>query len=422
MRIGIIGGGAAGLTTAWLLDRHHEVTLFEKQSRLGGHAQTIQVEQEGRSIGIDAGFEFFSTTMFPVFTRLLESLGVALHPFPMTITLSTTDRRQVSLLPPIRNGRVFWSAVAPRPLAEMVQLQQVLKRSASLIETQDSSLTLKQFFGSLSLSPAFQDEFLYPLLLGGWCVERDEFESFSAYNVLSYYTLNRPSGMRAKPWIEVVGGTQVYIQALAQTLAQTQIRLQATITHLARAGAGYVVYLADGSAYEYDHLVLATNAYDARTLLRPLDGWEALTHLLGAFEYFKTTVAIHGDQRLMPAKREHWSVVNMRFDGSHSCTTFWKPWKSRVPIFRSWIPYEGRLPEPLFALATYDHPKVTPAYFRAQTEVAAFQGLDHLWLAGIYTHAIDCHESAIMSAIKIAQQLAPHSTRLKVLLMEASQR
>jgi len=416
MRIGIIGGGASGLTTAWLLDGHHDVILFEKQARLGGHAQTIEVEQEGRSIGIDAGFEFFSPTMFPVFTRLLKCLGVALHRFPLTVTFSTTDHRRVSLLPPIRNGRVSWSAFAPRPLAELLQFQHVVNRSAALIQSQDTSLTLEQFLTPLPLTDAFKSDFLYPIMLAGWCLEMDEFKGFSAYNVLSYFFLNRPSGITAKPWIEVEGGTQVYIQALTQLLARTQLKLQATITRVARSGAAYVVHLADGSAYEFDHLVLATNAAEARALLAHLDDRETLTHLLGAFEYFKTTIAVHGDQRLMPAKKNHWSVVNIRFDGKHSSTTMWKHWKSRTPILRSWITYEDRLPEPLFALATYSHPKVTPTYFRAQAELAAFQGQDQLWLAGIYTQGLDCHESAIRSAIKVAQQLAPHSIRLKTLL------
>jgi predicted NAD/FAD-binding protein len=416
VRIGIIGGGAAGLTTAWLLDGHHDVTVFEQQPRLGGHAQTIQVDQEGRSVGIDAGFEFFSSSMFPVFLRLLKCLGVPLRRFPMTITFSATGRRRVSLLPPFRNGRVFWSALAPRSLTEMLQFQHVINRSAALIQSQDTSLTLEQFLTSLPLSAAFKRDFLYPQLLGGWCLEMDDFKGFSAYNVLSYYFLNKPSGITARPWIEVEGGTQVYIQMLAQGLAHTQIKLQATISRVARSGAAYVVHLADGSACEFDDLVLATNAYEARALLAALDGREALAHLLGAFEYFKTTIAVHGDQRLMPARKDHWSVVNTRFDGTHSSTTMWKPWKSRAPLFKSWITYADRLPEPLFALATYYHPKVTPGYFKAQAALVPFQGQDHLWLVGMYIQGRDCHESAICSAIKVAEQLAPGSLRLKALL------
>jgi len=417
VRIGIIGGGAAGLTTAWLLDGHHEVMLFEQQARLGGHAQTIQVEQEGRSIGIDAGFEFFSLSMFPLFTRLLERLGVALHHFPMTVTISITNPARVSLLPPFRQGRVFWSALAPRPLADMLQFQHVMAQSAALMQSEDTSLTLEQFLRPLRLSGAFRREFLVPLLLGGWCLEMEEFLGFSAYNVLSYFYLNKPSGLTAKPWMEVEGGTAIYIQALADALTQeTRLHLQTDVTRLERSGAGYVVHLADGRAYECDELVLATNAAQARGLLSPLESQHALAQCLGAFEYFQTTIAVHGDQRLMPARRDHWSLVNIRCDGRHSSSTMWKPWKGHTPIFKSWITYEDRVPEPLFALATYSHPKVTPAYFRAQAELAAFQGRDHLWLAGMYTRGVDCHESAIRSAIRVAQQLAPDSARLKWLL------
>ncbi|HEY7416538.1 MAG TPA: NAD(P)-binding protein, partial [Ktedonobacteraceae bacterium] len=128
MRVGIIGGGASGLITAWLLEGQHTVTLFEKQARLGGHAQTIQVEQEGQAIGIDAGFEFFSPAMFPLLTRLLKLSGVAVRQFPMTLTLYTPNQRKVSLIPPIRNRRVVWSAFAPRTLADMLQFLQVINR------------------------------------------------------------------------------------------------------------------------------------------------------------------------------------------------------------------------------------------------------------------------------------------------------
>src|SRR5258708_17472093 len=119
MRIGIVGGGAAGLTTAWLLSDEHEVVLFEQQDRLGGHAHTIEVALAGERIAVDAGFEFFSGAMFPTFMRLLSVLGVPLHRYPITATLYSTDNRYVALLPPLRNGRVVWPTMGPRQIAVM---------------------------------------------------------------------------------------------------------------------------------------------------------------------------------------------------------------------------------------------------------------------------------------------------------------
>jgi predicted NAD/FAD-binding protein len=83
MRIGIIGGGAAGLTTAWLLERDHDVTLFEKDDRLGGHAHTVDIEVDGRPLAVDAGFQFFARSdAYATFNRLLDALDVPRTSYP----------------------------------------------------------------------------------------------------------------------------------------------------------------------------------------------------------------------------------------------------------------------------------------------------------------------------------------------------
>jgi uncharacterized protein len=86
------------------------------------------------------------------------------------------------------------------------------------------------------------------------------------------------------------------------------------------------------------------------------------------------------------------------------------------PIFKSWVTYEKELPQPLYALRTYWHAKINAAYFEAQKGITQLQGANHLWFAGVYTHDVDSHESAVLSAIKVAQRLAPQSARLKKLM------
>jgi predicted NAD/FAD-binding protein len=62
---------------------------------------------------------------------------------------------------------------------------------------------------------------------------------------------------------------------------------------------------------------------------------------------------------------------------------------------------------------------VDAAYFGAQKALQPYQGINNLWLAGIYMHDIDCHESAVVSGIKVAQALAPNSPRLRQLTSTA---
>lgn len=415
MRIGIIGAGAAGLAAAWALDDVAHVTLFECENRPGGHAHTIEIELNGQRYGIDAGAEFFSTAMFPLFTQLLRVLKVPLHTYPMSTTLYTTDNKRVTVLPPVRQGKILWSAMKPRQLADLLRFQYVLRSAKHLMQQRNTSLTLEQFLERLHLSADFKENFLYPFLLSGWCVEPDVFRHFIAYDVLRYTYMHVPSILSPFHWVDIAGGTSSYVQALIRDLRGAEIRLSCPVERITRYKDVYLVEDASGRVSEFDHLILATNACDACGLLRELPGVADIRQKLANIVYFRTTIAIHGDERLMPANKTNWSVVNIRYDGVHSSTTVWKSWRSDVPIFKSWITYETQLPGPLYALATYYHPEVNHAYFEAQRSLAPIQSRDNLWFAGMYTHDVDCHESAITSGIQVAQCLAPEAPRLKQL-------
>lgn len=419
MHIGIIGGGGAGLVTAWLLEAEHKVTVYEEASRLGGHAYTIPVEVDGQTAMLDAGFEFFSEAMFPTFTRLLRRLNAPLRPYAATVTFYTTDQRQVMILPPSRHGHVYWPGLAPRPLANLLQLAYLLWSARKLMQRRDNTLTLQQFVDRVPfLSRNFKTTFLYPFLLAQWCVEPDEFHQFMAYNALRYSYMHQKLSLRPPQMLDLDGGLHVYIRLVQQELQYAQVRLSAKLLNIQRTKHGLQVQAADGSVQVYDALVLTTNAQVASHLLAGVDGMEEASHQLGRVAYFPTTIALHGDTRLMPAHHKHWSVVNIRYDGAHAQNSVWKPWRhpASKPIFKSWVSHENYLPEPLYATATFVHPKINRDYFEAQKAVQNLQGQHGIWFAGVQTYDVDCHESVILSAVQIARQLSPDSPRLHHLL------
>src|SRR5450755_3261573 len=107
MKVAVIGGGGAGLISAWLLDGIHDVTLYEKEKRLGGHADTITIDVQGKLVKLDGGFEFFSDAMFPTYVRLLKLLNVPLTPFPMLVTMFDIRTGDGYLMPPFHGWRIF---------------------------------------------------------------------------------------------------------------------------------------------------------------------------------------------------------------------------------------------------------------------------------------------------------------------------
>lgn len=418
-RVGVIGSGGSGLTTTWLLDQDYDVTLFEIQDRLGGHANSIEVEVDGQLVPIEAGFEFISQTQFPHFYNLLKNiLQVPLHEYTLVTTFYRTTDDDALILPPIHDGIIEWESMQPHDIFTMGQFDYLLSKSERLIAIENVGISFEDFVESFSFNKSFKNEFLYPFVAAGWGVSKEDIKKFSAYDALKYVVKGKDAPNYQ--WIEIVGGTQKYIKALASELQNTVIKLSSKITQITYDNGIYTVMEEDGTQSQFDHLVIATNAMEAAKLLKDIPERLDLRSMLSQIEYFKTTIAIHGDERFMPRDKRDWTVVNVRYDGTNSATTVHKKWLSETPIFKSWLTFDVRspedngdpMPEPLYDLVQYDHPKADLKYFQVQKAIGMIQGNHNLWFAGNYTHDNDSHESAIVSAIKIAKKLAPESARL----------
>jgi predicted NAD/FAD-binding protein len=416
VRVGIIGAGVAGLTAAWLLQDEHEVTLLEKQPRLGGHAHTVEVQHAGETIPAESGFEFFAEEGYPTFSKLLHLLHVRLRRYPMTFTLYSAKSGRAHLLPPSRTGFFFWPTLAPRSLAYLVQFAFLLRRAEELVTRRDTAVTIQEFIERFPFSPAFRAAFLYPFLGGGWGFPLPEFRRMAAYNVLKYLVVLRPVGLTPRAFSEVAGGIATYVAALRAAMPRVTIRAGADIRHVRRCSGGFTAVDAAGNAYNFEHLVFATNAVEAGRLLRGVDGAEAERAVLHRFRYLRSTIAVHGDRRFMPREQRHWSVFNIRWSPERSLGTVWQQHRASIPLFRSWMAPDDPTPEPLYHMTHYDHPAMDVEHFAAQRKLAVLQGRHNLRFAGLYAHDIDSHESAVRSAVFIARQLAPGSPHLASLL------
>jgi hypothetical protein len=142
---------------------------------------------------------------------------------------------------------------------------------------------------------------------------------------------------------------------------------------------------------------------------------------MASMEYFITAIAIHGDDRWLPPRRSDWGIVNIAYDGRRSAITVHKPWKSSSRrLYKSWVTFEVanglELPSPLYAMHQFRHPKLTKPYYDVQSSLEnGWQGYKGVWYAGMYTQGLDDHETAITSAMRIAERLAPDSARLAIL-------
>lgn len=420
LRIGIIGAGASGLASAWLLEQDHDVTIFEKEDRLGGHICTIPVTINNQTIAVEAGVEFFSDMMFPEFIKLLRILKVPTRSYPLTYTFYHTNTAEKIMLPPIHEGTLCWQSLKPHAIFDLTQLNHFVNAGKNIMNAHDYDITLSDFADTLMLTHEFKEHFLYPFFAASWGVSPEDMKGFSAYDIIKWALVNEPAHISAAHWNEVVGGMSNYIAALTAQLTSTTINTSCPISAITYADGQYAIHAPDKTHY-FDHIIVATNAMIAKDLLAQVTHAQRVKDALGLVEYFHTVIAVHGDRRFMPASPADWSAVNIRYDGINSALTICKSWMQPFPVFRSWITYTvgvpptDAMPRPLYALKEFYHPKVTAEYFACQQELSRLQGMQNLWIAGFYTHDADSHNNAIVSAINIARKLNPTSERLEAL-------
>jgi predicted NAD/FAD-binding protein len=394
MKIAIVGGGGAGLACAWLLEESHEVTLFEKSERLGGHLETLTIELDGKLHTVDAGVHFFSEQLQPTFVRLVRILGAPFTAYDSAATFF--DRRDgfCVCMPPFGNLARCSALVSRRGIGVLKAMHSVIDHAIDLVEGEgDLFLTLEQFLEQLDLPEDVRREFLVPYLGSYWGVLPEEVLGYSARNVTCYLVRHRPPLIKPRPSLRMVGGMKTYVERLTASLSRTEIR---------REVVGSL-----GDLKAYDRIVVATNAVAAAELLT---GPRA--ELLRGIEYHEATIAVHGDASFMPRDRSRWSSVNAIYDGRSCALTNWQGDNRGVELFRSWITHADRTPERCHAVVKYLHPRPNRAYFAAQRDLAPHQGQDGIWLAGMYAAGYDNHEGALASAIQVARGLAPDAPRL----------
>lgn len=415
--VAIIGAGASGLVSAWLLEQDFHVTLLEKENYIGGHIATIPITIKGKEYPIEAGAEFFSDMMFPEFNKLLKVLQVPTRKYPLSYTFYNTATNHTLVLPPLQDDHILWRSCAPAHWFDLIHFKKFMDKGTITVQTEDHDLTLRDYADELGLPTAFKEQFLYPFFAASWGVTCPDIQNFAAYDIIKWVLLNKPANIHAAHWNEIPGGMNTYVKAIHNQLENTTIVTQCDVTGINKTNSGFKIVTSNGD-FVCDHLVLATNAQIASSLLKNISSAKPVQAALSNIEYFTAHIAIHGDKRLLPPNQADWSAANIAYNNTQSALTISKPWMQEVPLFRSWITYNvwtdapKMMPEPLYALRTYHHPKVTPTYFETQKKLAHLQGKNNLWIAGFYTHDTDSHNSAIVSAINIAKKLAPLSERL----------
>lgn len=410
LRIAVVGAGISGLGAAHRLMADHDVTVFEREPRPGGHSDTTEVPGPDGPVPVDLGFIVCNERTYPRFFALLDELGVATQPSDMSFGVAVPDAQlEYRLTNPatvFAQRRSLVRAPYLRMLWELLRFNRAARELAAAPDGDET--TLGAFVDELGLSAEFRAWFLVPIGSAIWSADPETFLRFPATTYARF--MDNHGLLRVRdmpPWRTVAGGSRTYVHALRARLGP-RLRTGAPVQAVRRTASGVEVVTTDGPE-PYDRVLLAVHSDEALALLEHPTPDER--EVLGAIRYRDNAVTLHRDARLMPVARRAWASWNVRVPpvSEHAPTlTYWMNLLQSLPTGEDWFVSlnSDHLIDPraVAERRTFAHPVFDLEARAAQRRIGALQGVGGVHFAGAWCHN-GFHEDGLRSAYEACESL-----------------
>ena len=409
MRVAIVGAGVSGLVTAHLLQRTHEVTVFEAAGYAGGHANTVTVETETGVHDVDTGFVVFNDRNYPRFERLLARLNVPSQPSTMSFSVSdeSGDFEYSGASP---NGLFANRAhlVTPsfhRMIADLARFN----RDARALLTSREDPSLGRWLEERGYSRAFVERLIVPQVSAVWSADPAQLWSFPARFLVEFFDNHGMLGFGGRPrWRTIRGGSRRYVDALIRPIA-SRLRLGTPVGAVHRHDDHVTVTTGRDGPERFDEVVIAVHADQALAMLT--DASDREHELLRAFPYQPNQAVLHSDPRLLPRRRRAWASWNYHLleepIGRPTVTYHMNRLQSLtagrelcVTLNRT----ESIDPECVIRRIEYAHPVYTARGVAAQARHGEISGRRRTHFCGAYW-GWGFHEDGVASAARVAERL-----------------
>ncbi|WP_425045998.1 NAD(P)/FAD-dependent oxidoreductase [Primorskyibacter sp. S87] len=407
-RIAIVGGGISGLSAAYYLSASHDVTLFEAENRIGGHARTVIAGKNGDQ-PVDTGFIVFNYATYPHLTRLFRDLGVPVIKSEMSFGASIDNG---ALEYGLNNVRAITAQkrnlVRPQYYKMIADILRFGKHAENAAKNDDK--TIGELVDELRLGSWFRNNYLMPMCGAIWSTPVDDVSDFPARSLVQFFRNHALlAGMKEHQWWTVKGGSIEYVRRLEAALTGRgcSIRKATPIASINRTTESVSVRDFQGKEDLFDEIILACHSDQALKILG-VNATQEEAEALGSIRYQPNTAVLHCDTNQMPRRRDCWSSWAYRSQNGAIGVTYWMNKLQNIPqddpLFVTLNPSSEIPDHKVYDRVEFDHPVFDRAALKAQSQVRAMQGRNNTWFAGAYNrHGF--HEDGIASAMRIVRMM-----------------
>jgi len=410
-RLAIIGSGISGLTTAFELDQHYDITIFEKEDYFGGHTDTHSLTIKGDKTNIDSGFIIFCPDYYPNFCRMLENLGVGIKKTDMSFSVFNRETGLVYNATSInklfcQRSNIF----KPRFYRMLIDLVRFYRRSPNILKGNDTHTTVGEYLEAGNYGSAFSEDHLLPMISALWSATPKQVLQFPIRHLVEFFKnhgllklVNRPQ------WYVLENGSNAYVNALRKQLSVTW-HSSSEVVKVKRGNAVEIV-TEDFQSHYFDAVVFATHADQALAILD--DASDDERTVLGAIPFQENHVLVHTDASVMHDNRSSWASwntqvpVNDGFETEQVCTAnYWmnllQGLKLDIDVFTSLNSNNKINPDHLLAERYYQHPVFTAQSVAAQSQKSRLDGQNSSYFVGAYW-GWGFHEDGARSAVEVSK-------------------
>ena len=412
MRIAVVGSGISGLAAAWLLARRHEVHLFEKRGRLGGHTHTVVHHVAERTLPLDTGFIVYNEKTYPYLTRTFAQLEVATQPSDMSFSVSCAEPDIEYAVHGLRGLFARPShIVSPAFLRMLFDIARFGRRARRLLAGPgDPSATIGDFLSEGSFGDAFARFYLLPMTAAIWSSGTRGAAAFPRDTLLRFLDNHGLLQISGQPeWRTVVGGSHSYVPAMMRGL-EDRIHVGDGVRTIVR-GDDVVLHTDSGASHRYDHVVIAAHADQALAMLHEPSSLER--ELLGQWGYSRNDTWLHTDTTLLPRRNAAWASWNYLLpDGRRPqeqvSVTYHLNRLQKLDEKAQYLvtlnPPRDPAPDTAIRRMTYSHPTYTRDAVATQPDLPRLNGVNRTHFCGAYFRN-GFHEDGLASAIAVAEDL-----------------
>ena len=410
MKIAIIGSGISGLTASYLLNRKHDITLFEKNDYIGGHTHTHEIENDNKIWNVDSGFIVYNEKTYPNFIKLLNMLGVERQLTRMGFSVKSPNKN-LEYAGHSLNGLFAQRSNLFRPsfIRILGGMKRFNKEARRDLPSLNKEMTLGEYLFKNNFSEEFIDNYIIPIGAAIWSTKPSNMLNIPAIFFIRFFEnhgflqiLDRPK------WWVIKGGSKQYVKKIISGF-ENDVRLSTSVHTIVRKEKSVIIkFGSDNQEEQFDAVVLATHSDQALNLLQKPT--EKEKEILSLLPYQRNDAILHYDHSILPKRKLAWSSWNYFLDGNTNdpvALTYNMNILQSLKSSKTFCVTLNKLEmvdkNKTIKNLSYEHPLFTTDGVNAQKRKREISGQNNTYYCGAYWHN-GFHEDGVVSALDVCSQ------------------